>query len=230
MREAAFFDADGTLFPGFSIYPYYSALEANGIITSTDNKDFQNILAEFEHPETQTNYHTFMFRTVEKAAELVAGKNESLLEHVALELFSDSSFEWYRASLDVIQAMKARGVSLNLVTGEPQFIANAIACVQGMNTCHSTQFISRAGIMTGDIGAVLSSSAKQRIIEDASVDADYVYGFGDSEGDVGMLQAVDSPWVVSDNGKPSFADSIPGVQFIYSPRQPLPKTAFGPRH
>jgi len=86
------------------------------------------------------------------------------------------------------------------VTGEPQFVADAVTKMYDTQGYVSTIFATESDIFTGAIDSALSSSShKADAIREilTSHDLGMSFAFGDSEGDHGMLGSVAFPIMVN---------------------------------
>ena len=87
-----------------------------------------------------------------------------------------------------------------LVTGEPQFVAEAVKELFGANSYYSTEYEVIDGTFTGSVKSYLASrhekhDAIKHLMQGHSAKSSFA--FGDSEGDIEMLRAVEYPFCLN---------------------------------
>lgn len=189
MAGVAFFDIDYTLCKGFTIFPLYEAYANEGFIDPTKAAELQDVLHAYEAGESE--YHPFVLRTLQLGAEIVRGKRADIATKLASEFFGSDS-KWYGYVEPTLNELRARGVALDIVTAEPQFIGEGARNALGMDQAFSSRYaVDASGAFTGEVEGALGSQQKRAAITGrlAEHGTDDVYGFGDSDGDIDMLMA-----------------------------------------
>ena len=214
MNRAALFDADGTLFEGYSIFPFFDALEADASISAADNARQQEVLQEFVAGETE--YRDFVVASLRVSADILAGHREKALEETAREMFD--GYEYFGYVDPLFDELNDAGVGRVLVTAEPQFIARGLASAKGFETQHSSHFPSdQDGVVVGVVGQTLSSTLKGQI----ATMFETAYAFGDSDGDIGMLERADQAVAIVPNDALREHAESEGWLIVDDPRKPL---------
>ncbi len=187
MNALVFSDIDGTITPEITLFPVYDALAADGFIINDDNERVQDTLCAFEAGET--DYSTFMANALDRAAEAIRGRESFQAKQLAREYVSSTLgfFLWVPQTFDDVRGSDGEIV---LVTGEPDFIAEPIAGRFGASFFSTQLGKDTDGKYTGEVVLALGSSQKasrvKRKIAHTQMNRT-VYAFGDSEGDIGML-------------------------------------------
>lgn len=182
MKNYAAFDADGTLFRGFSILPVYDRFVDEGYITSDAHgyflEPFRSYIGE------DISYGDFVRLTLRNAAQVVKGKSVDTAEQIASLHFQEA--EWFSYVQPTLIQLCVVGVEPVLVTAEPQFIASAVANKLEIKQSRSSLFSCTNGLFDGLVELALGSAAKAEALRGLGVENIH-YAFGDSEGDIGML-------------------------------------------
>ena len=191
MSNIALFDADGTLHSGFSIFPLYDAFTDEGIVSVADNNRLKEVLDTYNSGESE--YHVFAKDTLLVAADSIKGQKLSVAISLAGMFFSNPDFPWYGYVSPLMQEIESTNTEAVLVTAEPQFIAEGITRALPFSKFFSSEFgVDEDGVLLGNVMTVLGSTQKGAISKDLTANAGISFGFGDSEGDIGMLEIVDT--------------------------------------
>lgn len=185
VEVAAFSDIDGTMLPGFIIFPVIRTLTDDGIIDARDNEIIQEIFEK--HTAGKIDYASFVMGTLEAFNTALKGKKDShiqgaLDEHIAeIELYP-----WVHPTFEAIQSVG----KLTVVSAEPGVITRAVARLFNAEYVSSELDQDANGHYTGAPFRALGSSQKgQAVSQDITASRPRrVAGFGDSAGDVGMLE------------------------------------------
>lgn len=185
MAAVAAFDADETLFEGFSLFPMYQALADDGFITPADNARVQEVFAQYTAGEV--DYRRFVVDTLHTAALAVKGRRETAAEYLARDFYS--GYPWYGYVLPTLDELRRTDHDVALITAEPGFIATGIADALGIQKSFSTLFgLEPDGTFDGQVVLPLGSDQKQEVVRNLDQHGSLAYAFGDSEGDIGMLE------------------------------------------
>lgn len=223
MSEIALFDADGTLHADFSIFPLFRAFADEKFIPAAASLQLDEVYESYQ--SGQLGYHDFAVKTLEVAADAVAGRRVVPAEAISAAFFTADSFAWFNYVAPLFEKLQQRGVEPILVTAEPQFIAKGIARAVPFRKTLSTHFGEEDGRFTGQIIDVLGSTRKAELVLPDMQSSEYSFAFGDSEGDMAMLQAADQAvciqptpglrteaeqhnWIVIDNPDVPLPDTV----------------------
>jgi HAD superfamily phosphoserine phosphatase-like hydrolase len=228
MAGVALFDVDGTLHEGYSIFPIYQAFADENFITNADNNRFQEIL-EMRN-EGEISYNRFVNTTLFTGAEILKDKRVKIAQHITNIVLSDPEYEWFGYVEPTLQELKNYEVDAALITSAPEFIANGISKVLGIRFSINSVFGQSGGIKDPryDGTAVMVINQRRK-----GVFAEFVmehrqanrpglsYAFGDSEGDIRMLESVDKPICIKPTDKLLAYAVLNNWQIIEDPDQPF---------
>ncbi len=193
MNGLVFSDIDRTITPEFTLFPVYDALAADGFIENVANEKVQDTRRSFEAGEI--DYPTFMVSALDMAAEAIKGRGSFQAKQLVSEYVSGTLgfYLWVPKTFD-----DARGKfgEIILVTGEPDFIAEPIARRFGASYFSTQLGIDNDGTYNGDVVVALGSAQKASRVSQRIEKAQHeriVYAFGDSVGDIGMLDLASTP-------------------------------------
>ncbi len=190
-RQIAFFDIDKTAYDGFLLFPMIDAQARAGFISSVSQDAINGVLREFE--SGGIDYAEMVRQTLNQYARSLAGRRvDDALETTRRYLVGEGN-KFYPYVEQVIGQIRGTH-DVFFVTAEPQFVADATKDIYEANGAISTVFTTRDGVFTGEIDSALSSGQhKADAIAHllAGHRLDRSLAFGDSEGDIGMLDAVE---------------------------------------
>lgn len=197
MSELVLFDADGTLHDGFSIFPLYDKFAQAGLVDAADNAKLTEVYAAYN--EGDLEYKAFATQTLELAAMALRGKPVQQTSSISEGFFKNPRFAWYdyvRPTL--IRAAKANASTV-LLTAEPQFIAGSIQRALRLTASQGSVFgfEDYGRVFSGEVVHVLGSAEKGEITGRLVGNIPKSIAFGDSEGDIGMLEQVDRAICIS---------------------------------
>lgn len=192
-RKIAFFDIDKTMYQGFLVFPLVEAQARDGLL---DMPEYSKVIeAQKAFDEEKLTYGEMVQEVLRHYALGLAGKQEVDASEHTYSYMSGEGNKFY-PYVDEVMSLMRESHDIYLVTAEPQFIAESVSKRYSANGCVSTIFKTDNGVFTGDIDKVFSSShhkveaISHLLAEHNPTDS---FAFGDSEGDIGMLEAVEYP-------------------------------------
>ncbi len=189
-KSIALFDIDNTLYQGFS---YFALLAKNIEDQLLEAPVLHSAQASMEKYKTKSqDYETTIVELLDIYAQGLLGKDYRALEESA-QAFYASSDKFFAYAKPVI-ALLRQTHDIALVTGEPQFVAEAVGQVLGVTNFFSTEYEVKNGRFTGKVKSYLASrhekhDAIKHLMQGHSQKGSLA--FGDSEGDIEMLRAAD---------------------------------------
>ena len=195
-RIAAFFDLDNTIVPGPAIeYRYVRLLWRQGLVGPRDLVRSAAVLMRNVPPFSFDPLRQFKAYLKDKpvaAVEALAGK--FFLEHVCSRISEQAR----RA----IEEHRAQGHRLILLTGSPDFIVEPLATSLKIDQVVAGRLEKSGDTFTGHMiepypyrhGKRL---AAEQLADEQSLDLRASYMYGDSPGDLPILEAVGHPRVVN---------------------------------
>ena len=191
-KPLALFDIDKTMFNGLSYFPLLDAQVEEGLVDSSVSEQADNSMQKYkEHP---LGYEDFVKDLLDIYAEGLRGKAEADVEKSTNGFFSESTafFGYVAPTIKLLSTTH----EVVLVTGSSHFTAKAVAKVFGVQSYVSTELGVDNGTLNGKVRSYLATRHEKkdaiRHLTDSHPYADS-FGFGDSEGDIEMLRAVQNP-------------------------------------
>lgn len=198
MKSVALFDFDNTLYDGFSYFDLLQKQTDEGLIVPAVLDTANKAMAGYK--SGAVNYEKTIVSLLDIYAEGLKGEQYETIYNSTHEFYRDSQ-KVYGFARNVFDLLRPTH-DICLVTGEPQFIAESIADIYGLDSYYSTQYKVAGGIFTGGITSYLASrhekhDAVRHLLQGHKIGGSFA--FGDSEGDMEMLAAVESPVCINPN-------------------------------
>jgi len=191
-KPIALFDIDNTIYDGFSYFGFLEKQVAENLIKQPVLDEARASLKR--HKSQLQDYETTIIELLDiYAAGLKGVAYEAILQSTKeFYAHSDKFYDYVRPAMHTLQSSH----DISLVTGEPQFVAQAVGELFGVQSYYSTQYEVADGLFTGKITSYLASrhekhDAIKHLMEGHGVSKSFA--FGDSEGDIEMLRAVQFP-------------------------------------
>ena len=190
-RAIAFFDIDNTIYKGFSYFELLETQAAEGLIERHVLTQATACMQKYKIK--RQDYET----TVVLLLDIYAAGLKGVAYNAVLEStkrfyqLSDKFFSYVAPTITELKSTH----DIILVTAEPQCIAQAVSELFGADSHYSTQYGVADGVFTGVVTSYLASRREKHdaIKHLVAGRAKQSFAFGDSEGDVEMLQAVEYP-------------------------------------
>lgn len=220
MKQIVLFDANGTLHNDFSIFPLFETFATEGYIPKHDSERLQEI--HDRYIDGSIGFRTFVVDTLQAAAQTLTGRQESVASRIAELFFAYEDFNWFGyVKPTLLEIDKAQAQSV-LITAAPQFAATSIAAALGMYRAFGSRFaVENDGTFAGNVLSVLGSSQKGTLTKELIKDVSYSAAFGDSEGDIGMLELVDQAVCISPTDRLRTHAVQHGWEIVTDPDAPL---------
>lgn len=194
MTKIAFFDIDGTIYKGHSIIPLSLQQYKDEIIDKTCLDQINNNLNLCK--SGQVNYEDFITNFLTHWAQGLKGVSfDKILKH-AQEFITQQKENFYLYSYKIFDSLKEKGYETFFVTAEPEFLAQAFFEQFNLTGFVSSKFEIIDGLFTGKVLLSLAKkeNKKQETLKLLNThDKKDSLAFGDSEGDIEMLNLVEKP-------------------------------------
>jgi HAD superfamily hydrolase (TIGR01490 family) len=191
-KAIAFFDIDNTMYEGFSYFELLEKQVAEGLI---DRRVLTGATASMRKYKAKTqDYETTIVALLNiYAAGLKGASYDAVLQ--STKEFYAASPKFFSYAKPVVDAFR-ESHDLAIVTGEPQFVAEAVREQFGMQAYYATEFEVQSGVFTGAVASHLATrhekhDAIKHLMQGHA--ARNSFAFGDSDGDIEMLRAVEYP-------------------------------------
>ncbi|MBW4062245.1 HAD-IB family hydrolase [Candidatus Saccharibacteria bacterium] len=198
MKSVALFDFDNTLYRGFSYFALIEKQVGEGLVRQTVLDEAFELMSK--HHDGAIDYETTISQLLDIYAHGLAGKQYTEVYASTREFYTGNPkvFPYAKPVFELLRATH----DLYLVTGEPLFVAEAIAEIYSLSGYYGTHYQLADGAFTGEVVSYLASRhEKQRAIKHLLDDHAVAnsLAFGDSEGDIEMLSSVAHPICVNPN-------------------------------
>lgn len=192
MKSVALFDFDNTLYDGFSYFDLLAKQTDEGLVTADALPNANDAMRDYR--SGATDYEATIVRLLDIYATGLEGKTYADVYGSAHEFYQNSQ-KVYGFARKVFALLRPTH-DICLVTGEPQFIAESIAEIYDLDGQYSTIYAVEHGVLTGGVASYLATrhekhNAISHLLQGHQVKNSFA--FGDSEGDMEMLAAVENP-------------------------------------
>lgn len=192
VKSVALFDIDNTMYDGFS---YFELLEKQVYEGLIDKQVLGNAKASMQKYKSKLqDYETTIVELLDIYATGLQGKSYDEVLGSTKQFYWNSKkfFPYVKPTVEELQ----KSHDIALVTGEPQFVAEAVTKLFKLESYYSTEYELQAGKFTGSVKSYLASrhekhDAIKHLMQGHGAKSSFA--FGDSEGDIEMLRAVEYP-------------------------------------
>lgn len=195
-KHLALFDIDKTIYDGFTIFPLAEYQVKHNLVNQKCVDILYHDLTLYK--DGSVSYEKTVANLCFHWADELKGISYSQVINNSEDFFkSDNKFYTYFAKI-IPNLSKTHDVYL--ITGEPQFIAKSIADKFGVTGYISAEFEVIHDVITGKVNKSLAKRIeKKKAIQHilATYGKKDSFAFGDSEGDIKMLKAVQYPICVN---------------------------------
>lgn len=186
----AFFDVDQTILEGFSGSDICIHFEKIGVFPRGFAEWDGKMVAKYKRGEI--SYHDLAHQILSRLTSYFQGKTTeevaNLMEQYA-GLITHKIFPWVHP---VVDALKNKDFSIALVSGSTEPFIRIIAKHLGARYVAASTPEIKSGIYTGVLARFLNGEEKVHAIKDvvSQENPRITFGFGDSTGDIAMLERV----------------------------------------
>ncbi|MEP1471947.1 MAG: HAD-IB family hydrolase [Halieaceae bacterium] len=201
----AFFDLDRTLIAGYSLVPF--ALEsAKAGARHGEIRESATLLRDALRNGNKTrggNYH----KLIHRLAHALTGRSEDTLEKIGERAFKNSiARNIYREAIELVEAHRAAGHRLVMVTAATRYQAGPVADVLGIDEICCTQLEVQDGRFTGKTIVPLcygegKALAARRVLKQRGGTLKRSWFYSDSSDDLPLLRKVGHPVAVNPSEK-----------------------------
>lgn len=194
-RGILFLDIDGT-FLRWSLFLYLvEALIEKGILPAELKKSYEK--EEIAWRQRQGSYDEYLMAVVRTFENNLPSVRVDQMEQCARQVVAVHQDEVYVYTRELIQEkLKDRWYVVAISSSQKETVA-PFALHWGIHEVFATEFETRHGVYTGqrflltDKAGIVKNVLRRKEFQNFS--ANRIVGVGDSEGDIGMLQAVGRP-------------------------------------
>ena len=214
MKRIAFFDVDKTIFDGYLAPDILQYLEENDVVQKGHFAAYRQAVEKYK--KGSMDYNGLVRSALRSFARSITGKPREEVDIHIRDYFDQSAgiFPWVES---VMEFLKDKSVTINLVSGAPNPAVNMITQYVGGDTYLSTELKEKDGVFTGGVGTILDDEGKkQKIMHLIKEYPDIeTFGFGDSPGDISMLNLTDHAFVISNPHMPQMRKIAQQYSFVF---------------
>ncbi|MBZ2174229.1 HAD-IB family hydrolase [Schnuerera sp. xch1] len=202
---AAFFDIDGTLFRNSLMIEHFKKLIKYEVIDPSIW--YNKIKPVFEEWDKRYgDFDDYLEALGRVYIDELKGVNKSYIEFIASQVININGDMVYRYSRDRIEWHKSQKHKVFFISGSPDFLVSKMAEKYGATEYRGTTYlVDENNNFTGKIKKMWNSDNKQKtlakFLDKYNVDLKKSYAYGDTTGDLSMLQIVGNPVAINPNRK-----------------------------
>lgn len=198
---AAFFDIDGTIFRNSLLTEHFKKLIKYDLL---DFSEYDRRVKEAFKlwDERVGNYDNYLGDLTGTYVDAIKGLPTKYNDFVADKVVELKGNKVYAYTRKMIKWHKAQRHLVIFISGSPDFLVSRMAKKWNADDfCGSTYHTDKSGILTGEISPMWDSKNKLKSIhkfcEKYQIDLDKSYAYGDTHGDITMLQLVGNPKAIN---------------------------------
>jgi len=217
-KSIAFFDIDNTIYEGFSYFELLEKQVDEALISREVLADATACMKKYK--SKLQDYETTIVELLDIYAAGLKGATYTAIFESTQQFYeqSDKFFDYVEPTMKALKSTH----DIALVTGEPQFVAEAVKGIFEADSYYATEYEVADGVFTGAIKSYLASRHEKHDVIKHLMEghgAKNSFAFGDSEGDIEMLGAVEHPVCLNPtDGLRAIADQkgwhMPGVDGV----------------
>lgn len=196
----AFFDIDGTIYRNSLLIDHFKKLIKYEILPKEAfTKEVEDAFYKWDN--RQGDYETYLLEISRLYKESLKGMDEKEVEFAADRLLDLKSARVYTYTRDRINWHLKRGHLVIFISGSPDFLVSKMAKKYGATDSKGSIYPVENGKYTGEVIAMwdhLSKSKEMdRFVEKYNIDLSKSYAYGDTNGDLFMLERVGNPIAIN---------------------------------
>ncbi|GAC1498412.1 MAG: HAD-IB family hydrolase [Candidatus Saccharimonadales bacterium] len=194
-RPFAVFDIDGTLIRWQLFHAMADALFDQGALNKTKYKSVAAAKAKWKRRIEASTYKDYEAQLVDLIDSSLPGLSLEALDSAALAVFKEYKDQVNTFCRDLIRELKSKDYLIFAISGSPSNIVKLLAKYYGIDDFAATNYLHKDGYLTGQVELSVGNKPEllTKLIRKHGVDRSASVGVGDSEGDISMLQMVESP-------------------------------------
>jgi HAD superfamily hydrolase (TIGR01490 family) len=198
---AAFFDIDGTFYRDSLLIEHFKRLIKYEIISPSVWHDHaKNTFQDWD--KRQGNYDVYLLDVSKLYVEHLTNISKEDIEFIAKQVIRLKADRVYKYTRQRIQWHLENGHKVIFISGSPDFLVSKMAeKYNATDYCGSTYHIDDKGLFTGEVQPMWDSVNKEKTIkamaEKHNIDLAESYAYGDTNGDLTMLQNVGYPIAIN---------------------------------
>lgn len=201
MTIGAFFDVDGTLFRDSLMIEHFKKLLKyevfDPIVWHT------NVKASYdEWVRREGNYDNYMEELADVYIDSLTGLNLNEYDFIAKQVINLCGDKVYSYTRDRINYHKEQGHKILFISGSPDYLVEKMAEKYGADDFRASKYIrDENNIFTGEVIPMWDSDSKTKSLiklkDKYQIDLEQSYAYGDTHGDLSMLQLTGNPIAIN---------------------------------
>ena len=201
MRTGAFFDIDGTLFRESLMIEHFKKLLRYEVLDEA--LWHSDIRVKYENwQKRRGNYDDYMLELAAIYMQSMKGLDRAKMEFITNQVVDLKGDRVYMFTRNRIDWHKKQGHTVIFISGSPDYLVHRMAQRYGIADCRGTRYlVDENDQFTGEVEQMWDANSKRgaidRFVSKYSIDLDTSYAYGDTMGDLSMMQRVGHPYAVN---------------------------------
>lgn len=201
MRTAAFFDIDGTLVRESLMIEHFKKLLRYEVLDEA--LWHTSIRTKFENwQKRRGNYDDYMLELAAIYMKSMKGLDRAKMEFITNQVVDLKGDRVYMFTRNRIEWHKNQGHAVIFVSGSPDYLVKKMAQRYGITDYRGTRYlVDENDQFTGEIEQMWDAESKRgaidRFVEKYTIDLASSFAYGDTMGDLSMLQLVGNPFAIN---------------------------------
>lgn len=197
---AAFFDIDGTIFRDSLMIAHFKKMREFKIINDValDNNIY---FSEQSWQKRRVDYDDFLDDISRAYVKGLMGVTYADIMFTARHTVKSRADEVYRFTKNQIKYHHEQGHLVIFISGSPDFLVRHMAKTWNAQVYEGSKYIFKKGVFTGEIKPMWDSVSKLKVMKNMvhkyDIDLENSYAYGDTNGDLTMLQSVGHPYAIN---------------------------------
>jgi HAD superfamily hydrolase (TIGR01490 family) len=201
MRTAAFFDIDGTLFRESLMIEHFKKLLRYEVLDEA--LWHSNIKKNYENwQKRRGNYDDYMLELASIYMSSMQGLDRAKMEFITNQVVDLKGDRVYMFTRNRIAWHKDQGHTVIFISGSPDYLVRKMAQRYGITDCMGTRYlVDENDRFTGEVEQMWDANSKRgaidHFVQKYTIDLDASYAYGDTMGDLSMLELVGNPVAIN---------------------------------
>lgn len=194
-RKFAAFDIDGTLFRWQLFHELVFELKNQNLLDADTSLQIEKAFIDWRG--LKTTWEDYEVQVVKSIEQQISSIEPAELKLAARKVVLKSGHKVYAYTAGLVKALKAQGYYLIAISGSQQEIVELFAQKYGFDHCIGAMYQQDTnGKYTGEYERFVVGNKKkliQEVIDQENLTTKGSLAIGDSGGDIGMLEMVETP-------------------------------------
>lgn len=196
MKHVAFFDIDGTVFRSSLFVEIVAGCLRKGIFTEAMRTQYEPAHTAWRNREG--SYEAYINAMVKAFREHIKGVYYGDFADVAREVIHEQGKHTYRYTRDLIRDLRSKDYFLVAISQSPKTILDEFCSTLGFHKVYGRIYELGprdcfTGVVTDESFIANKALVVERVFEKEGCSKDGSIGVGDTEGDIPLLEVVETP-------------------------------------